>query len=50
MAFFRGGLQLLHKKNKSEIFDTTKNNKQFADLRGAMLKKGDGVFKCLNGG
>ena len=39
VAFFRGGLKLLHKKKKSEIFDTKKNNEQFSDLRGGMLKK-----------
>ena len=38
-GIFKGGLKVLHKKSKSEIFDTKKNNEQFSDLRRGMLKK-----------
>ena len=39
VAFYREGLQLLRKKNKSEIFDAKKNIGQFSDLRGGIVKK-----------
>ena len=39
VAFFRGGLQLLHKKKSLKYLTPKKNNEQFADLRRGMVKK-----------